>query len=701
MANLQKEKKDAMGYIDVAITILEKYPNLEEINLDLSISPFTYLIDICKSLGIYDQMLQWLVKFLTSTLPAVELGIKGIILSNIKATISCSSDPRIPGYMRKLANAESSDRGIILDINALDPYSLLYNSPLTEDGKHAYFGTENMTSVYQLARAKDFNAFMWFAIHKSSFPTPTRIRNMNFSNWGAEVMNGSTSLLKETVLMPTNEDEGTKILQGTTFIPDANNNRKLIALCIEASRNVEGKIAQNTIVPVSNDNRSANWYVDSGTYFDFLKPEKSRKPRNYSDEYAICNLRYMNTLTESGAYFENTRNKLQFTILPKPFVHLPRNGEPAWRIQRILFNADGEPDKNGKYSCVATFIEQTDDGVIYDVEGITNLVVMKQTGNYFLHPIDETIAQQVLYECYPKLTVYEFNYDFVMGMQLFDAKTISTNLINLALGIEVGMSLNYSKKQLQGRQRVAEVVKNIIESETSEVSDCYYTFSNDKYNEMIHNAEMKNLKQEPFENGTNTTSKIDTASITDILNEYNSEGTLEENRDVLTRAFNQISASIQDEVLPNEYYALNADIIVTLIQNLTQAIVEVILSPKILLLFEVNKRLMGDNNETLSFEDLLKLMMNVIVSIVKEIRDLILAELLKFVLEQLRPIFELLADKLLLEQVMFYKNAIALLIKECGSIRFGKRANLDSELDIVNYADIDPNPTEPTTSECG
>lgn len=689
MSNIQKDKKDALGYIDTAITILEKYPNLENINLNVTASPFAFLIDICKSLGCYEQLLQWLVNFLTTTLPAVELGVKGILLTNIKQTISCSTDPRIPNYMRKENNGgdENYTKGIFLNLESLDPYYLMTVSPLSDEGKTLYFGTEGVRNIYQLARAKDFNAFMWFCIHKGFFPFPRKINDVIFTD---------SNLLGLTTIKSNNNS--TNILVGNTFIKEENS--KIINLTINAKRDENGAIIENTLVPFSSDNNSANWYVDSGTFYDFLKPENKRKARNYADERAICNLRFYNRIPSGVSGLNNTQNKLQFTILPKPFVHLPRNGEPPWRIQPILFNDKGKQDKNGKYSILVENepITNNDTSVRYNGLNGGTLTINKSDGSYKLD-IDPNNLPLALYECYSGLTVYKFNYDFVMGMQLFDAKVITTQLINNLLGIEVGVNLNYSKRQIEGRRRIAEVVKNIIESDAYEVSDCYFTFSNEKYDEMIRNAELKHLKQEPFENGVNSTATIKTDEILNILNDYDAiNGTLEENKDVITRAIQQTSATIVEGIDPSEKYQLNVDIITNLVQNLVNAIVDSLLSPKILLLFEINKRLMGDTNEALSFDDLLKLMMNVIVSIIKEVRDLILKELLEFVLEQLRPIFELLSDKLLIEQATHYRQLLSLLLKEC---KFSKRkkSEIATELDEVDYADIDTI-EQPKTSDC-
>ena len=76
------------------------------------------------------------------------------------------------------------------------------------------------------------------------------------------------------------------------------------------------------------------------------------------------------------------------------------------------------------------------------------------------------------------------------------------------------------------------------------------------------------------------------------------------------------------------------------------------------------------------------------MSIVKEIRDIILQKLLDWVLKILLEINLKAAELIVKEQLEYYSRLMKLLFKACSFKSF-KRANLDSELDNVDYADID------------
>ena len=108
------------------------------------------------------------------------------------------------------------------------------------------------------------------------------------------------------------------------------------------------------------------------------------------------------------------------------------------------------------------------------------------------------------------------------------------------------------------------------------------------------------------------------------------------------------------------------------------------------MLLEVNQQLMGGTWEKFSMTDLMKAMQNVIISIISEIRDLILQELLKLIIKQLGPIIATISSILVREQVENYADLIQDLIRNCPFIWFNfGNENQETKLDTVDYADID------------
>lgn len=396
------------------------------IGLDFSFSPLGFLMTLLNKIGVTDEEIKgFLVDFLIDTLPAIEIGVKAALLANIKGLVSCSLDPRIPKKYRQrtgpsvkealnlqfssiLSNdsGTTKERGILVDCDSIDPQGILSYSPFTDKGKNYYFGVINdemtlflknlgidsstsygtventdgslsvtrngsvssMKNRWELCRAIDKNAFLWFAFHIARFPSPfTATINKTFVTVDDEHFIDETDASQSSVLMPmslnvdTSKGTSASSLSIGSTIMDSRG--KQISLCIGADFNDEvytdpdytgdTYIVRNHFVPVSSNWNSADWYVDKDEYYNFNLGFKNPNPiADYGKQKAICNIQYLQPTDYRIDDVGGTTQKFRLTILPQPYVYIPyiNGGEPIWRWKRILFDAYGNPDSNGYFS---------------------------------------------------------------------------------------------------------------------------------------------------------------------------------------------------------------------------------------------------------------------------------------------------------------------------------------------------------------
>jgi uncharacterized protein YrzB (UPF0473 family) len=797
MGKLNQEQEAVLAQIDAIITMLERNKLSLDMfdNIELSFSPIKLLLTILKRFGVgYDEIVDWLANYIVYVTPIIEIAVKGILLAKLKSNIDCNLDPRIPQYLREeiggctttplfgltgegSGSENENERGIEVDLSTIDYYGMLNNSPMSDGGRFKYFGTStyykikgisdqvfykhadamqycvgqdvdntliekhaDIESIYELVRARDLNAFLWFIIHKAKF--------LNVST-----LNSDECILKTI----EGQDTNNSISVGQPFEQmDGSNKYAVMGLCIKyksygsnngdlrenatpnsgknvsdldvghAIQGMRENVNQNeyTIVPTTNIWNGCNWYVDRSRYFDFY----NKKERNYDKEFALFRL---SMKTMDG---RNT-NKMLFTIKPAPNVIVPKitidpkiekvedksklnlnfEGDAPWNFHRVVFDVDGKKDFWGKYSVVVGDEEkkngdEDNDYRIYrvlsphDASGKngddTNirLYVNKKTREYKLVPIGNQNIKTVLYECYPGFTVYEFNYDYIMGIQLFDATVITAQLIEGLANIRFGISVNKTTSDYQ--MRISEIVKKMLEEENYGSSDCFYTFSNEEYDRMQSESELKRAQLYPFQDIQNKATKVSSANdIMGLLSEIDNNASLEENVSTISRALTQASAKITEEALPEDKYALELDFITKGIELITSIFVEALLSPKLLMVFLVNQKIMGgENAKDWDLEYLLDAFLNVIMALVDELLEIIIQKLLEFVMEKIQDLLLAAARLLLLEQVEYYARLMAQMLKAC-MFKLPNNPNLASTLDYVDYADIDPN-SEAPAKEC-
>jgi hypothetical protein len=427
--------------------------------------------------------------------------------------------------------------------------------------------------------------------------------------------------------------------------------------------------------------------------------------RDYSKERAICNLQFIESLPEldlAGLI----GNKFIFTILPKPYVHVPnvdltnlKLSEPPYRFKKILFNDKGELDSKGRFTLadIPTETVNEDDRTISitggDGENSYELILDIKSGRIkFGNNTNSKKMLKNIMECYPGLTVYEFNFDYIMSIRLFDARVLITQLLNTLMDIKLGLGASFRIDHQDALDEIKTIIKEIIESDDSEVNDCYFSFDNTKYAALIRAAEIKRA------NSHNRSRSIDAdiAEINNILQEYDSNATLNKQKEVLKRAITKASVTVSEGAEDVDKPAVQFNFVTTLIENLIQAIIYSIFSPKVLMLLEVNETLMGGTWKKFSQKDLLQAMRSIITAVIKEVKDLILQELLKLLEAKLRPIIEMLTSIIAREQIENYVDAINELIRNCPLIWFKFGTDLlDTKLDTVDYADIDVSHTKP------
>lgn len=827
MANLSQQVNGIMAQIDAIITMIERHNLSLDMfdNIDISLSPMEILLEILKRCGVsYDDIIEWLAQYIVEATPIIEIALKGILLAKLKSNVDCNLDPRIPQYLREeiggctstpflgFLNANTGDesgqeRGIEIDLSTIDYYGMLNNSPMSDRSQYNYFGTKKfytvegiddkkfytyedivkaclefginpdlirktseIDSIYELVRAKDMNAFLWFILHKARF---LNVRDINSIAYGfmddiqsgtATTVTGNTVIQEDvsvvggqkcilsTLTGSTNtEGQDNALNVGDIFTQRMGSQEcSVMSMCIknipqksydsdikenatshintngidnsvisEELQNQKDKITQYdyTIVPTTNIWNGCNWYVNRSLYFDFW----DKKEREYDKEFALFRL----LMKDVGGV---TTNKLVFTIKPGPNLIVPKisfdakvetvekkkklsidyTGDMPWNFFRLCFDVNGKQDFWGKYSIV---VGDEANGInddlytIYQVKhpqtnnvmnGI-HLYINKKTREYKLETNGFEDLRTALYECYPGFTVYEFNYDFIMGMRFFDPTIIVAKLIEGLTNIKLGLNVKKSTSEYQ--MRISEIVKNMLETNGYESTNCFFTFSNEQYNRMQEESELKRAQLYPFQDERYRARKVQNEDVYSVLNEFDSHATLEENISVVNRAITNASATITQESLPEDKYSFGFNFITQAVEMLTSIFVEALLSPKLLLVFLVNQKIMGEEGmKNMDLEKIIQAFLDIIMSMISELIDMILKKLLEYVMEKVRELLEAAAKLLALEQIEYYVRLLRQMLENCA-FALPSNPNLASTLDVVDYADIDPN-DKPITNEC-
>ena len=329
-----------------------------------------------------------------------------------------------------------------------------------------------------------------------------------------------------------------------------------------------------------------------------------------------------------------------------------------------------------------------------------------------------------------------------MGMKLFDPKVICQKIFDNAANPEYNAFFNFTLNKtknknskypfLGGEEKINEIIRSILEEDEDEIIDCFYKFSNEQYDEMLRKTEEIRYRNLPYNQGYNDGISVDFTEVEKILETYKENGSVDEQKEVISSALTKACDIIGNKsniTQPSDNSTVRIDFLTNVLQQLVAAIVNAFLSPKVLMLLIVNDALMEEQvDEPFNTEALMRALKNVIKSLVREIRDLIIKKLVDYIIEYLTPLALQLQAKILSEQFAEYMAVIRLLLSYynkgaetvsrlnsvlssiANKIRdyhgeYGDITEIDlpSILDNVDYADIyptDKKDKEPIINNC-
>lgn len=297
-------------------------------------------------------------------------------------------------------------------------------------------------------------------------------------------------------------------------------------------------------------------------------------------------------------------------------------------------------------------------------------------------------------------SIYKFNRDYLNSIQILRPKLMLVGLCNYLLGFSMSEALStrvsLTKKMIQAKLSTA--IKKIIEADDMEIEDCYTTFSNEEFDEMLKDMLLSKYDSTYYGGETN---KIKKHEITDYINNINSiSDNIErsENIEVITRLITQITSDPGNEASIEYGLQVSTDgnILNKLIWAITMPIIESLFTPQVMLLLMTNYVMTGvvklDNFSNNDMGLILNLLLNKILgltkSVVKWIKDVICELLLKLYYYKVEPHLERYTLVLASERVDAWLKLLNLALSCSMAFKYKKRNKLKTTIDDVNYADI-------------
>ena len=695
-ANNKNKKKETLAAIDSALTILNRFPNLEDSNVSLSYNettnPFPFLMDIFKSVIGYDKLIQIIAKFVTFELPAVEAGVKAVLISKLKDTISCSVNPFLTDDILK--------NGITFNINEIDIVDTLKYSPFDKEIGYLYYFQydEGLDYVQKWGdittkidydsewntpetpddclKSDDMDCLLWYMVNLANKRYVWKPKKSRYGEeYREDYPNDETTKLKKEDGIVTFEfserSNNVRDAYGANYNIQTPFNNILHVFIGD----VREKRNDTTMTKMHNIEMQL-WENDKEIKEKYLDLEKLENTLlNYEEKSTQIENDYVNQK------YQNQEIEGQ-TVTAKEQFERDIN-EINKKINDVLISI-----KNTKEVIDERFNEKNK-----NQHELAEIKLEKNQSAFF--PFNAEHNRNYYYG----KTLIEFNIDYITSLTLFDSKSLVAKLIDSLTGV-LTIDLHLSYKQQLIKNEVTKMVKMVTNSDDIVVSDCFFTFSNDDYDEMYRKAELRKAGLLTINGDETSAVKIDAASILSSLNELNKTASQEKMQTVIEGTLTELSKQLSNteySIDSNVNFGVQMTFIENLLDSLAYTLVMCVLSPKVYLLLLINLKIIG-RETNFNLEGFIGQYKQMIADLIRSIRDQLLIYLQNELMKIIGDLVNQIALKLGIEQARYYTKLIKRLI-ECYEKK-RKSGDFDFSIDDVNYADILEDEQEPKNSEC-
>ena len=307
-------------------------------------------------------------------------------------------------------------------------------------------------------------------------------------------------------------------------------------------------------------------------------------------------------------------------------------------------------------------------------------------------------------------TLYQFNYEYLHNIQILKPKVILYGmvdaLLNGAMSAFLSVRPNFTKKR--NETILSTAIKKYIEAEDAEVEDCYFTFSNDEFDAMLNEMLLSRYNATYSGGETHLTATHDINDYVSKLDTVNFSSTAEGDITKINKIVTEVSASAGREGSIEYGIEFNFDknFWNRLIWAITLPIIESIFTPKVILLFLINFRIMG----IMSFDDLLNNDQSKIITLITNKIFALVRSIISFIKDKIAELlFELFSEKILpmlvdynllimRERMDAWIALLASALRCLSLFRFNRELG---SIDDVDYADIIKDQNRPESkNEC-
>lgn len=262
----------------------------------------------------------------------------------------------------------------------------------------------------------------------------------------------------------------------------------------------------------------------------------------------------------------------------------------------------------------------------------------------------------------------DLNNDYIDSIKLFNPQKLINNIIESVFGT-ISLNIGKSKEQIKNEIRIEDIINRIINADCDVViDDSYFAFSNEEINSIDYRAEIRKQGKTIVTTCDNVESSVSYDNLEALNDDLEALSAVTSNSQFIELTTTIVNGGLDilaDDAASNvgERDKLNVKInfIENMLRHLMSAIVNVILSPKLIIILAVNHTIVyGETFE--NTEDFLNKNRGLVRAVLQSVRDAVISVLMTRVLKQVKVLVTDNIIKTQIERVKFKKAQIASMV---------------------------------------
>jgi hypothetical protein len=240
-------------------------------------------------------------------------------------------------------------------------------------------------------------------------------------------------------------------------------------------------------------------------------------------------------------------------------------------------------------------------------------------------------------QAYDNKKLNDLNNDFIDSLILFNSEKVVNKIVDSIFG-SISFSISKTKKQLDQEGKINAIIDKLVDDDKcdDEVDDSYFDFDSEEIATIERDSQRKQSGVIKVKTSIETTATVTENTLVDFNLEMSTASNFIDKKQILSKNIDKMSDETAKNI-PNETdkISVKLDFVQSMIDNLIKAIVNVVLSPKIILIFLINFKIVYGQLE--DFKDpveFIKKNKKLIKEMVKTVTDIVIEKLMSIVMKR-------------------------------------------------------------------